>query len=168
VDTQVEKALEANGSHTAREWNGKIAIANAKAMYRRVRDIFQGEEFSALRKRGARVQRPLWASTGTKQPAYSDALYVEELIGPHAVNTLPRDTLSAFRGHGQVRVDTVLENWSEAERNLRALSSMGIDLESITETLQADGLRSFASSYDRVLDAIAKKGHELSCVPSGA
>ena len=89
VDTQIDKALDANGSPGARALRGKIAIANAKAMYQRFHEIFYGEQFSILRNRGARVQRPLWASTGTKNPNYSDVLYVEELIGPETVNTLP-------------------------------------------------------------------------------
>ena len=157
VDTQVDKALAAIGSPEALVLRGKIAIANAKAMYQRFRHIFSGDEFAALRRRGARVQRPLWASTGTKNPAYSDVLYVEELIGPETVNTIPPDTLDAFRDHGRVRGDTVLENLAEAASQLRALSTLGIDLSAITDKLQIDGVASFASAYDRVLDAIAKK-----------
>ena len=157
VDTQVDKALDAIGSPEALALRGKIAIANAKAMYRRFREIFQGDEFISLRQKGAWVQRPLRASTGTKNPAYSDVLYVEELIGPDTVNTLPPDTLAAFRDHGRVRGDTVLENPAEAESQLRALSVLGIDLNAITDKLQVDGVASFASAYDRVLDAIRKK-----------
>jgi transaldolase len=167
VDTQVDKALDAIGSPGARELRGKIAIANAKAIYRQFHEIFHGEQFSTLRNRGARVQRPLWASTGTKNPNYSDVLYVEDLIGPETVNTLPPNTLAAFRDHGQVRGDTVLEDWTGAEQDLRALSSLGITLEAITDALQTDGVRLFASAYDRVL-RIAKKGQEASHVPSGA
>ncbi|MES1258475.1 MAG: transaldolase [Acidobacteriota bacterium] len=157
VDTQVDKALEAVGSPEALALRGKIAIANAKAMYRRFREVFDGKEFEALRRRGAREQRPLWASTGTKNPAYSDVLYVEELIGPDTVNTLPPDTLAAFRDHGRVRGDTVLEDAPKAESELRALSGLGIDLNAIADQLQADGVAAFASAYDRVLDAIGKK-----------
>jgi len=164
VDTQVDKALDAIGSAEASALRGKIAIANAKAMYRRFGEIFGGAGFEALRRRGARVQRPLWASTGTKDPAYSDVLYVEELIGPDTVNTLPPDTLAAFRDHGRVRGDTVLENLSEAESQLRALSTLGIDLNAITAKLQVDGVASFASAYDRVLNAIGKKVRERSHV----
>jgi transaldolase len=160
VDTQVDKALDGIGSPEALALRGKIAIANAKAMYVRFREIFQGDEFISLRQKGAREQRPLWASTGTKNPAYSDVLYVEELIGPDTVNTLPPDTLAAFRDHGRVRGDTVLENPADAERQLRALSALGIDLNAITDQLQIDGVASFASAYDRVLDAIGKKLHD--------
>jgi transaldolase len=168
VDIQVDKALDANGSAGARALQGKIAIANAKAMYRRFREIFHGEQFSALRNRGARVQRPLWASTGTKNPSYRDVLYIEELIGPDTVNTVPPKTLDAFRDHGKVRGDTVLENWTEAERNLHALSSFGVNLESITDALQADGLKLFASAYERVLNAIAANRRKLAPISSRA
>src|SRR5579871_2155206 len=157
VDTQVDKALDAIGSPEALALRGKIAVANAKVMYQRFREIFQGNEFVSLKQKGGRVQRPLWASTGTKNPAYSDVLYVEELIGPDTVNTLPPDTLAAFRDHGRVRGDTVLENPAEAASQLRALSVLGIDLKAITAKLQVDGVASFASAYDRVLDAIGKK-----------
>jgi transaldolase len=164
VDTQVDRALAAIGSPEAMALRGRIAIANAKTMYRRFREIFRGDEFAALLRHGARVQRPLWASTGTKNPAYSDVLYVEELIGPETVNTMPPNTLAAFRDHGRVRGDTVLENLAEAENQLRALSSLGIDLTTITNELQLDGVASFALAYDRVVDAIGKKrrdGREL-------
>jgi transaldolase len=166
VDPQVDKVLDAIGSPAALALRGKIAIANAKAMYRRFREIFEGGEFSVLRGRGARVQRPLWASTGTKNPAYSDVLYVEELIGPDTVNTVPPDTLAAFRDHGRVRGDTVLENEPEAESQLRALSSLSIDLDSITDKLQIDGVASFASAYDLVLKAIGKKRRDMPRVPA--
>jgi transaldolase len=157
VDTQVDKALDGIGSPAALALRGKIAIANAKAMYRRFREIFHGDEFGSLRQKGARVQRPLWASTGTKNPDYSDVRYVEELIGPETVNTIPPDTLAAFRDHGRVRGDTVLENGPEAESQLLALSKLGIDLNAITDQLQVDGVGAFASAYERVLDAIGKK-----------
>jgi transaldolase len=157
VDTEVERALEALGSPQALALRGNIAIANAKKVYQRFREIFFSDEFSALRRRGARVQRPLWASTSTKNPQYRDVLYVEELIGPDTVNTLPLPTLKAFRDHGRVRGDTVQENLSIAEDQLRTLSNLGIDLDAITEKLQVDGVASFASAYDRVLAALEKK-----------
>jgi transaldolase len=165
VDTQVDKTLAVIGSPEALALRGKIAIANAKAMYRRFREIFQGEEFVSLHQKGARVQRPLWASTGTKNSAYSDVLYVEELIGPDTVNTIPPETLDAFRDHGCVRGDTVLENLAEAESQLRELSVLGIDLNAITDKLQADGVASFASAYDRVVDAIGRKRPSSPRVP---
>ena len=103
------------------------------------------------------MQRPLWASTGTKNKAYSDVLYVEELIGPDTVNTMPPETLAAFREHGHVRGDTLTENVSEAENQLRVLAGLGVNLDAITEKLQVDGVAAFAAAYDRVMDAIARE-----------
>lgn len=157
VDTMVDKALEANGSAEAQALMGKIAIANSKIVYRRFLEIFHGEGFAALRQRGARAQRPLWASTGTKNPAYSDVLYVENLIGPETVNTLPPDTINAFRDHGKIPGATVKEGWAEAEGALSKLSSLGIDLGSITEKLQEDGVAAFAASFDQLMAALDKK-----------
>lgn len=157
VDTQVDEALEANGSGEALALRGTIAIANAKLVYRRFREIFHGEAFAALRKRGARVQRPLWASTSTKNPQYRDVVYVEELIGPETVNTLPLPTLEAFRDHGQVRGATVLERWAEAEQDLAKLAGLGIDLEAIAERLQVDGVELFAEAYNKVMAALERK-----------
>jgi transaldolase len=165
VDTQVDHALEALGSTEARALCGKIAIANTKKVYQRFREIFYGESFSMLRQRGAHVQRPLWASTSTKNAHYRDVLYVEELIGPDTVNTLPLATLSGFRDHGRVRGDTVQEDLSNAEDQLRTLSDLGIDLDAITEKLQVDGIASFASAYDRVLAALEKKRGNMARAP---
>jgi transaldolase / glucose-6-phosphate isomerase len=157
VDTMVDKALEAIGTPEAKALMGKIAIANSKIVYRRFLEIFHGEGFAALRQRGARVQRPLWASTGTKNPAYSDILYVENLIGPETVNTLPPDTINAFRDHGKVPGATVKEGIEEAEADLARLASLGIDLDQITEKLQEDGVAAFAASFDQLMAALAKK-----------
>lgn len=161
VDTQVDKALDAIGSPEARALRGKIAIANAKKVYQRFREIFYGEDFLKLRQRGCHIQRPLWASTSTKDPHFSDVLYVEELIGPDTVNTLPLATLNAFREHGHVRGNTVQEDLPAAEDQLRKLSSLGVDLDAITEKLQADGITAFASAYDRVLAATEKKRDKM-------
>ena len=167
VDTMVDKQLEAVGTPEAKALLGKIAIANSKVVYRRFQEIFHGEGFAALRQRGARVQRPLWASTGTKNPAYSDVLYVENLIGPETVNTLPPDTIDAFRDHGKVPGATIKQGLAEAEDALARLSSAGVDLGAITEKLQQDGVASFAASFDQLMAALEKKrqtmiGAELS------
>jgi len=161
VDTAVDRALETIGTREALALRGTIAIAKAKRVYRRFREIFSSEPFKALRQRGARVQRPLWASTGTKNPAYPDVLYVEELIGPDTVNTLPPATLSAFRDHGRVRGATVQEGLAEAETALTALEELGIDLDAITEQLQAEGVAAFARSFDQLLAALEEKRHAL-------
>jgi transaldolase len=161
IDTVVDRALEESGSAEALELRGKIAIANAKVAYRRFREIFHGEAFVALRRRGAHVQRVLWASTGVKNPTYRDALYVEELIGPETVNTIPPDTLESFRQHGRVRGATVLQNLAEADEQLRSLQTLGINLDDISEKLQLDGIAAFAAAYDKVVAALEKKSHAI-------
>lgn len=168
VDTVVDRELEAIGTPQALALRGQSAIANARLVYRRFREIFYGEAFSRLRRQGAHVQRPLWASTGTKNPAYSDVLYVEGLIGPDTVNTLPPATLDAFREHGQASRATVGESWDEAESRLAELQELGIDLVAVTEKLQTDGVAAFAASYEQLLAALAqKRGALLARSPGG-
>jgi transaldolase len=167
VDTQVDKALDALGSPEALKLRGKIAVANSKKVYQRFREIFDGDDFSALRKKGAHVQRPLWASTSTKNPHYRDVLYVEELIGRDTVNTLPPATMKAFRDHGQVRGATVEQNLQEAEGQLQTLAKLRIDLNAIADRLQVDGVAAFASAYDRVLAALEKKRNNLQTAQVG-
>jgi transaldolase len=157
VDTVVDRALEAIGTAQASILRGRIAIANSKLVYRRFGEIFYGEPFARLRDKGARVQRPLWASTGTKNPAYSDVLYVDELIGPDTVNTLPPATLDAYRDHGAAAGATVEQGCGQAEANLAELKKLGVDLAAITERLQIDGVAAFAASYDQLLAALAEK-----------
>jgi transaldolase len=156
VDTAVDAALEAIDTPGALELRGKTAVANAKLTYRRFREIFAGGEFRELAAQGARVQRPLWASTSTKNPEYRDVIYVEQLIGMDTVNTLPPATLNAFRDHGRV-APTLARNVGEAEELVAAIGELGIDLEAVTEKLQVDGVASFAKSYNEILDALQKK-----------
>jgi transaldolase len=167
VDTLVDRSLSAIGSDVALALRGKIAIANAKVVYRRFREIFYGDPFSAQRKRGALVQRPLWASTSTKNPDFSDVLYVEGLIGPDTVNTIPVATLDAFRGHGRVRGDTIMDDLAEAQEALTSLARLGVDLDGIAEKLQVDGISAFAEDYDRVLAAIDEKRSSIEMAGSG-
>ncbi len=157
VDTMVDRELERLGTPEAKSLLGKIAIANSKVVYQRFREIFHGEGFVALRQRGARVQRPLWASTGTKNSNYSDVLYVENLIGPETVNTLPVETLNAFKDHGQGRGETVRQNLEEATAALAHLQGLGIDLHAIAEKLQQDGVASFTTSFDSLMSTLEKK-----------
>jgi len=157
VDTVVDSALEKLGTEEAKALLGKIGIANCKVVYQRFREVFHGKDFATLRRRGARVQRPLWASTGTKNPAYSDVLYVENLIGPETVNTLPPATLNAFRHHGRVKGFTVGEELKEAESDLSSLKKLGVDLNEVAEKLQADGVSAFANSFDQLLGAVEEK-----------
>jgi transaldolase len=143
---------------------GEVAIANAHRAYGRYLERFAGERWDALRALGARQQRPLWASTGTKDPAYSDVLYVERLIAPGVVNTMPEQTLRAFADHGNVgrALDTDL---SEADRVLGETAEAGLDLDAITATLERDGVRSFCSSYDELLGCIGSKLPDLVASP---
>jgi transaldolase len=163
VDTMVDRALETLGTAQvqAKTLLGKIAIANSKMVYQRFLQIFHGEGFAAMRQRGARVQRPLWASTGTKNPAYSDVLYVENLIGAETVNTLPPETLNAFKDHGKVEGETVKDSLDAAAAALGRLKALGIDLGAITEKLQQDGVAAFAASFDQLLAALEKKRNEI-------
>lgn len=161
VDTAVDRALESLGTQQALALLGKIAVANSKMVYERFLQIFHGEGFAALRQRGARVQRPLWASTGTKNPKYSDVLYVENLIGPETVNTLPPETLNAFKDHGKVISGSVRENLDEAAAALGRLKAVGIDLNVITEKLQHDGVTAFAASFDQLMAALENKRRSM-------
>jgi transaldolase len=160
VDTEVDRALQTIGTPEALSLRGKIAIANARVVYRRFREIFLGIPFEEFRRRGARLQRPLWASTGTKNPAFSDVLYVEELIGPHTINTIPPATLSAFRDHGRVR-PTLETGEQDAEQVLARLAKLDIDLGAITERLLADGIIAFTNSLDELLASLKEKRSAL-------
>lgn len=160
VDSAIDPMLEKIGTPEALALRGKIAVANAKLAYQRFRETFYGEPFAVWRDKGVRVQRTLWGSTGTKNPAYSDVLYVEELIGPDTVNTLPLKTLEAFRDHG--RVDKTLQkDLAQAEADIAQLKNLGIDLNAITDKLQNDGVDSFAASYDKLLASIKNKRQEI-------
>ncbi len=156
VDTAVDKQLEAIGTPEALTLRGKVAVANAKMAYQRFREVFAGERWEKLAQRGARVQRPLWASTGTKNPAYSDVLYVESLIGLDTVNTMPPATLEAFRDHGRV-AETLTANLDEAREVLASLARIGIDLDQVTETLQREGVDAFSTSLDKLLASLDEK-----------
>ncbi len=157
IDTAVDKALEAAGEVALL---GQIAIANAKMTYGRFQDIFSSELWQDLASQGARVQRPLWASTSTKNPLYPDTLYVDNLIGPHTVNTAPPQTVAAFLDHGVV-AQTLTEDLDIAEEQIAYLEEIGIDLEAITQKLQDDGVQAFADSFRAMMAAIAQKREQL-------
>jgi transaldolase len=135
---------------------GKAAIANSKKVYQKFEEIFSQEKFKDLAKRGARVQRPLWASTSTKNPAYSDVKYVEELIGPDTVNTIPQVTLDAFRDHGKPRL-SLEENLAIVEDVLSRMERAGVDLEEVCETLQREGVDAFEKSFENLLNNLQGK-----------
>lgn len=155
VDTVVDKALEGISTEEALNLRGKAAIANSKMVYRRFLDIFYGETFAALRKKGARVQRPLWASTSTKNPNYPDVLYVEALSGQDTVNTMPPETLHEFRDHGIAKKDAVKDG--KPQEVLDLLAKLGIDLNKVGEKLQQDGIESFSSSFKKLISALEAK-----------
>jgi len=156
IDRVADKSLEEIGTHESLELRGKIAVANAKMTYRRFKQIFSGERWERLARRGARVQRVLWASTSTKNPTYSDVLYVEELVGPHTINTIPPVTVNAFRNHGRVK-PTLEERHGEAEDSLKQLAKLGVDLNTITEKLQVDGVDAFADSISKLYSTLEEK-----------
>ncbi len=153
VDTLVDKKLEAVNTPEALALRGKTAVAMAKLAYQRYRDFFHGEGFESQLKAGVRPQYLLWASSGTKNPAYSDLMYVEPLIGPETINTLPDKTLAALLDHG--KIDPSLDfGVPEAEAHMVALETLGIDLDEAGETLQAEGVKLFEDSYDRLIEVM--------------
>lgn len=156
VDSSVDKALEAIGSEPAKALAGKIAIANAKVAYGHFVNLFGSEQFGKLKNQGARPQRLLWASTGVKNPDYSDVMYVEELIGPDTVNTVPPKTMDAFKDHG-VAASRLTNELAQAHKDISALTELGISLNNITDTLEADGISSFVEAFDRLLNVLEEK-----------
>ena len=154
VDTLVDRQLEELGTPDALGLRGNAAMAMAKQAWRLYQHVFRGEAFTALAARGARPQWLLWASTGTKNPAYSDLIYVEPLIGPETINTLPDKTLDALRDHGRV-AHTVEIGMEEAAAHFQRLAALGVDMEQAGETLQVEGVRLFAESYDQLLKLVA-------------
>ena len=162
LDTVADRLLEQIGSPDALALRGTVAIANARRIYRRFREIFYGKRFAGLARRGARVQRPLWASTGTKNPSYSDVVYVESLVGPDTVTTVPPKTMEAFRDHGRVRVTLGTEEVEvDAAATLEKATDLGLDLHAITEQLQIDGIEAFAASFEQLSATVDRKRREL-------
>ncbi len=160
VDTKVDKLLDKLGTPQAKTLKGRIGIANAKMAYQRFKEIFHNERWSHLAERGAHIQRVLYGSTGTKNPDYSDVMYVENLIGPDTVNTIPPETLAAFIEHGTVA--TTLENdIDEARASLEQLQELGIDLEAVTRELLDEAVQKFVEPYDSLMNTISEKSAEL-------
>lgn len=156
VDTKVDKQLDAVGSSEAQRLKGKVAIANAKLAYQRFLGLLREPDIAAQLRRGARPQRPLWASTSAKNPAYRDVVYVESLIGRDTVDTLPPETLDAFLYHGEAR--SSLESDADvAARDLESLAAVGVDLAQITRDLEREGVGSFRDSWDKLLASIKEK-----------
>jgi transaldolase/glucose-6-phosphate isomerase len=151
VDTEVDKRLEQLGR---RDMLGTAAVANARAAYVRFKEIFEGDRFAELRDAGAHVQRPLWASTGVKNPHYKDTMYVEELVAPHTVNTMPMPTLLAFADHGEVPGATADVGPEEVQRELQALADAGIDMNDVTEKLLRDGVELFVDAMEKLIAGV--------------
>jgi transaldolase len=158
VDTETDKRLEAIGTDEALALRGKLAVANARIAYQHYKQVFSGRRWAALEARGALPQRCLWASTSTKNPAYSDVLYVEDLIGPNTVNTMPEETIQAFQDHGEVRGDTVDDGLEEAHALLKEqLPAVGIDYDDVVLTLEKEGVQKFSDSFAELLDGVRAK-----------
>jgi transaldolase len=157
VDSAVDKELEKKGE---KQLQGKIAIANSKLAYAEFMKIFSGSRWKKLSDKGARRQRVLWASTSTKNPDYADTLYVDELIGPDTVNTMPPSTLDSFVDHGQV-AETLMHGTDEARRQIEKLAALDIDLDVVTRRLQEDGVTAFAEPFDALMKSIDEKRRRL-------
>ena len=153
IDSAVDKELKAIGNT---DLLGKVAVANAHRAYALFLKKFSQPSWKAREESGALVQRPLWASTGVKDPAYADTLYVDTLVAPHTVNTMPQSTLDAFLDHGSVRSDAITAQMESASRILAALSALGISLESITDALEADGVKKFEDAWISLLADVQK------------
>jgi len=158
VDTEADRRLDEVGAPA--DLKGKLAVANAKLAYQRYEELFSGPRWEALEARGATTQRCLWASTSTKNPAYRDVLYVEELIGPHTVNTMPDETIRAFQDHGRVAL-TLEQGLAEAKEVLGRIAEAGVDYDDVTATLEREGVEKFADSFAELLDGIRAKSGEL-------
>ncbi|OBG70887.1 transaldolase [Mycobacterium sp. E2462] len=158
VDTEVDKRLEKIGSDDAKALLGQAGVANARLAYAAYQEVFEGgERFEALKADGARVQRPLWASTGVKNPDYSDTLYVTELVAPNTVNTMPEKTIDAVADHGEIKGDTVTGTADAAQEVFDKLSALGIDLTDVFKVLENEGVEKFVDSWKELLEETQKQ-----------
>ena len=165
VDTEVDRRLETIGTEDALALRGRAAVAQAKLAYQLFREAHTGPRWDRLAAQGARVQRPLWASTSTKNPSYADTLYVDSLIGPNTVNTLPECTLQAFKDHGTLArmIDVEL---AEAREVIRRLTHLGVDMENVGHTLEREGIAAFQASFDQVVGRLEAKTNAPARVPA--
>jgi transaldolase/glucose-6-phosphate isomerase len=166
VDPVLEKAMETQGSQAelARSLHGQVAVASAKLAYRIYQEVFHADRFRRLADKGARPQRVLWASTSTKNPSYSDVKYVEALIGPDTVNTVPMETLNAYRDHGDPK-PRLEEDPDEARRVMEQLPALDIDIDRVTRQLEDEGVEKFNQPYDRLMKSLEKKRRAVLCEP---
>jgi transaldolase len=154
VDTEVDKRLDKIGTDDAQALRGKAAIANARLAYERYEKVIASDRWQALAAAGANVQRPLWASTGVKDPAYDDTMYVVELVAPDTVNTMPEATLDAVADHGAISGNTIAGTYDEARKVLDDLSALGIEYDDVIEVLEAEGVQKFEDSYAQLAESV--------------
>jgi transaldolase len=155
VDTEIDKRLEDIGSEEALALRGKAGIANARLAYRDYEKFFEGDRWARLAEAGANTQRPLWASTGVKNPDYSDTMYVTELVVANTVNTMPEKTLEAVADHGEIQGDQVTGHYEDAEQVMAQLKAVGIDYDDVIATLEQEGVDKFAKSWQELLDTVS-------------
>lgn len=155
VDTEVDRRLAAIGTDTAPTLRGRAAVANARLAYQRYEQVFSSARWQALADRGAHPQRPLWASTSTKNPDYRDVVYVEELIAPGTVNTMPEPTLHAYADHGETRGDTVTGGYAESQQVLDDIVALGVNYADVVDTLEREGVEKFEASWNELLKTVA-------------
>jgi transaldolase len=160
VDTKVDKLLDRRAAPRAKALKGQIGIANAKIAYQHYKEFFQSERWEHLAEKGAQIQRVLFGSTGTKNPEYSDVMYMDQLIGPDTINTAPPKTLKAFLDHGTVAL-TLERDLEEARARLAELAELGIDLEDVTREVLMEGVEKFAEPYDALIKTLAEKKKHL-------
>jgi transaldolase len=158
VDTEADRRLEEIGGHD--ELRGKLAIANAKLAYQAYKEIFAGEAWEELKAAGGSPQRCLWASTSTKNPEYRDVLYVEELVGPETVNTMPRETIEAVQDHARIE-STLEKDVDGARRTLEAFAEAGVDYDDVVAVLEREGVQKFANSFKELLEGVAAKREQF-------
>ncbi|MFJ9558521.1 transaldolase [Streptomyces fuscichromogenes] len=156
VDSEIDKRLTAIGTDEALAFKGRAALANARLAYEAFEQVFAGDRWSALESAGAHRQRPLWASTGVKDPAYKDTLYVDELVAPGTVNTMPEATLNATADHGDIHGDTVTGGYDQARADLAAVEKLGISYDEVVAKLEDEGVAKFAVAWQDLLDAVTK------------
>ena len=161
LNDKLKAATDPNQQALLKSLLGKVAIANGKLTYQKYQSIFSGPRWQALAAKGAQTQRVLWASTSTKNPAYRDVIYVEELIGPDTVNTMPPATIDAFRDHGLLR-NSLTEDVPAAAKVMKDLALAGVSMKEVTDKLTADGVKLFADAFDKLLAAVAKSTQQKS------
>jgi transaldolase len=154
VDTEIDKRLDKIGSDEAKQLRGKAGIANARLAYERFEKVVASDRWKALQDAGARLQRPLWASTGVKDPAYDDTMYVVELVAPNTVNTMPEATLDAVADHGRVRGNTIEAGYDESRSVLDRLNALGVSYDEVIEVLEVEGVQKFEDSYAQLAESV--------------